>query len=116
MATKALNFVPVNGGAEVMLANDGNVKEFARQQHSIDFDVVRQKIDEFLKGVVSERMTHLKADEKIAAILDRRIEVAVQNAVASLHNELVSVARAKFSQRVEQEISAMNMNIKVEVK
>lgn len=116
MANKALNFVPVNGGAEVKMVNDGNIKDFARQQHSIDFDAVRQKIDEFIKGFVSERMAHLKADEKIVAILDRRIDVAIQNAVASLHNELVKEARAKFSERIEREIASMNMSIKVEVK
>ncbi len=84
---------------------------------TLDAGTMRKKMDEFLQGVIRERVEMLGGDKTIQDALDRRIEVAIKTVCAGkLEAVLELEARKRMLVRLEQEIAKLKIDVLVAVK
>lgn len=82
---------------------------------AIDSDVVSELIEEYLRGVVIERLDMFNVNERIAQSLDRKIEIAVKGVTARLETEMARVATEAMRMRVKEKVAAMKLEITVKI-
>jgi len=99
-------------GYPLRLQMDQNAKN-AFGSVTVDGRAVSEKIDEYLRLVVKERCEELHALDKIPAVLDRRIDVAVNAAVDGLRVEMVAAARARLLSRLNAAVDAVPLSVAV---
>jgi hypothetical protein len=115
-AVNKIDFIAQHGntGLEVGIANDPrNNAEIGKI--TIDAAVVRQKMDEYLLGVVRERMECIDGHKLIEQIVARRVEVAVKNATHALDKAITEAAIDEMRKKVREAVAAMTVSASITV-
>ena len=79
----------------------------------VDAYVVKDLLDQFLKGAVEERFAMFKMDERIQQQMERRIEIATKTIMQRMETELTTVLSQQVRERVKQIVAAMPVNVQV---
>ena len=101
------------GNVEVMMETSNARNGLSR--FTLDGDTIRDKLDEFLKGVIEGRCNDLNLDARVKQILDRRIEVAVNAATINMQATVSKMASEYAMTRVKAEIDAMPIAVSLSV-
>ena len=98
-----------------VLPEPSNELRESLQSFQIDPTIVREKLDEFFKGVIEERFAQFKMDERIQQQMERRIEVAVKSIMPRLEAEVNAMAIQQVRERAKQMLAAMPITVDVRV-
>lgn len=104
---------PLN--VELFAYNDRGMKDSVGK-FAVDAEVVRAKLDEFLRDIIAERFKEMKLDAVIETVVQRRIEVAAKAVSQGLEATMATKAREMMSQRLADAISAVPLQVDVSIR
>lgn len=117
MANEKANMVLIGGGGEPLEVGfrDTPGTRVVLADITVDKQVIRKLMHEYLQATVEWRIKDLGADEKIVQEIDRRVKVAVDGASRLIEREVAAMATRFMEQRVREAVNALPLSVSVTV-